>query len=99
MSTSPPVTSSLAGLLASRPESQWRRIIQSLSESEADTINWDWRGVWARPNQLAPGTFRAADTRSDWRYWMILSGRGFGKTRCGAELVREWSETKSRIAL
>lgn len=26
----------------------------------------------------------------DWRVWLILAGRGFGKTRTGAETVREW---------
>ena len=35
---------------------------------------------WARPNQLAPD--------GDWLTWVILAGRGFGKTRCGSEWVR-----------
>lgn len=35
---------------------------------------------WARPNQLAPG--------GQWMTWVILAGRGFGKTRCGSEWVR-----------
>lgn len=30
---------------------------------------------------------------------MILAGRGWGKTRTGAEAVREWSETNSHIGL
>ena len=30
---------------------------------------------------------------------MILAGRGWGKTRTGAEAVREWSETHSHIGL
>jgi phage terminase large subunit-like protein len=34
----------------------------------------------ARPNQLPPP--------GDWRVWLILAGRGFGKTRTGAEWVR-----------
>jgi predicted phage terminase large subunit-like protein len=34
---------------------------------------------WARPEQLAPP--------GDWRVWLILAGRGFGKTRAGAEWV------------
>ena len=28
----------------------------------------------------------------DWTYWMIKAGRGFGKTRCGAETVRLWKD-------
>ena len=38
-----------------------------------------WRS-WARdPQKPPPG---------DWRFWLILAGRGFGKTRAGAEWVR-----------
>lgn len=36
----------------------------------------------ARENQLLP--------EGDWRVWLILAGRGFGKTRTGAETVRSW---------
>ena len=35
---------------------------------------------WALPHQLPP--------ESDWRTWVILGGRGAGKTRAGAEWVR-----------
>ncbi|MEY4836533.1 MAG: hypothetical protein RLZZ475_392 [Pseudomonadota bacterium] len=38
---------------------------------------WDYQ---ARPEQLPPP--------GDWRIWMIMAGRGFGKTRAGAEWVR-----------
>jgi phage terminase large subunit-like protein len=47
-----------------------------------------WR-FWARPEQLAPGTAGAALQRSDWNFWMLLAGRGFGKTRAGAEFAIE----------
>ena len=39
-----------------------------------------WRR-WARPDQLAPA--------GDWVTWLILGGRGSGKTRAGAEWVRQ----------
>ena len=49
--------------------------------------------VWARADQLPP--------RGPWRTWLILAGRGWGKSRTGAEFVR--AEVKSgragRIAL
>lgn len=46
---------------------------------ERERYNW---AKHARPNQVTPpGT---------WRYWLILAGRGFGKTRTGAEQVRLW---------
>lgn len=56
------------------------------------TAKWNWRRV-ARPNQLAPS--------GDWLTWLVLAGRGFGKTRCGAEWVREEISAKraNRIAL
>lgn len=55
-------------------------------------LRWQWRGWWARPNQLAPD--------GDWATWLILAGRGFGKTRSGAEWVREmWKAGAKRIAL
>jgi phage terminase large subunit-like protein len=38
--------------------------------------SWRWT---ARPSQLAPA--------GDWGVWLILAGRGFGKTRAGAEWV------------
>jgi phage terminase large subunit-like protein len=37
---------------------------------------YDW-SFWARPDQLTPDGL--------WRIWLILAGRGWGKTRTGAE--------------
>lgn len=53
---------------------------------------YDWQ-FWARPEQLPPD--------GDWRVWVIQAGRGFGKTRTGAEWVRSLAEQgkASRIAL
>lgn len=57
-------------------------ILKGLTETQAEELLWDWR-AWARPAQLAPG--------GDWSTWVILAGRGFGKTRTGAETIREWA--------
>lgn len=64
----------------------------SLTDEEAEALLWDWR-VWARPNQIAPD--------GNWLTWLVLAGRGFGKTRCGAEFIREEVTAKraGRIAL
>jgi phage terminase large subunit-like protein len=43
-------------------------------------LNHRWE-TWARNNQLPPP--------GDWTTWLILAGRGFGKTRTGAEWVKE----------
>ena len=51
-----------------------------------------WQG-WARDAQLPPG--------EAWRTWLISAGRGFGKTRAGAEWVRDVARNdgNARIAL
>jgi len=46
-------------------------------------LRHDW-DVWARDEQLPP----AAPGATPWRVWLILGGRGAGKTRTGAEWVR-----------
>lgn len=40
---------------------------------------------------MIPGTKRATIQRQDWNFWCVDAGRGFGKTRVGAETVREWA--------
>ena len=55
-------------------------VFEQLSNEEQQQAMWDW-SIWARPKQLAPP--------GDWRVWLILAGRGFGKTRSGAEWIRQ----------
>lgn len=86
MTDSAQPTGSLLSLLAGCPRTEWEALIRSLPPSQAEELLHDWR-VWARPSQLAPGTPGAAITRSDWSFWLLLAGRGFGKTRAGAEFA------------
>ena len=81
-----------AGWLASLPEISRNKLVRSLTPDQAFSILHDWR-FWARPNQLPPA--------GEWRVWLLLAGRGFGKTRTGAELVRARAASGSarRIAL
>jgi predicted phage terminase large subunit-like protein len=53
---------------------------------------YDWDRL-ARPDQKIPS--------GDWRVWLVLAGRGFGKTRLGAESIRQWVQEGvcKRIAL
>lgn len=54
---------------------------------------YDWYGIYARrAQQIPPG---------DWQTWIVNAGRGFGKTRTGAEFVRHMVETGQwkRVAL
>lgn len=68
-----------AGWLASLPEKLRNELIASLSPAEARALLYEWQ-FWARPTQLPPP--------GSWRVWLLLAGRGFGKTRTGAELIR-----------
>ena len=73
---------SLALSLALLPESKRQKAIEELTDEEAVKLFYDWE-FWARPKQLAPDWL--------WHIWLVLSGRGYGKTRIGAELVNEWA--------
>ncbi|EJU11426.1 hypothetical protein LH128_18919 [Sphingomonas sp. LH128] len=66
--------------------------LDALEPEERREWNWHWR-LWARPEQLAP--------IGDWRTWLVMAGRGFGKTRCGAEWTAAIAEAEptARIAL
>jgi phage terminase large subunit-like protein len=66
--------------------------LRGLSDEERNELRHHWP-VWAREAQLPPA--------GDWRLWVILAGRGFGKTRAGAEWVRRIAERTpdARIAL
>lgn len=68
-----------AQLLASLPSAERAAHLASLSEQTKAELLHHWP-FWARPNQLAPS--------GEWLTWVILAGRGFGKTRCGSEWVR-----------
>lgn len=80
--------------LASLPASERQAFLQSLTEDEAAVLTYDWP-FWARPEQLAP------TEPGDWIIWAAIAGRGFGKTRLGAEWVRAEVQAgrASRIAL
>ncbi len=53
-------------------------------------IAFDW-SFWRRPDQAEP--------TEDWRCWLLLAGRGFGKTRTGAEWVRARAEADGRLRI
>lgn len=67
-------------------------MLASLSPKEAEAVYYDWQ-IWARPDQLTPP--------GDWRIWLILAGRGWGKTKTGAEDVKAYGlrYPRSRIGI
>lgn len=62
--------------LSDKEREEW---LAGLSDEAKANLKWHWP-LWARPNQLAP--------EGDWNTWLVLAGRGFGKTRMGSEWVR-----------
>jgi phage terminase large subunit-like protein len=74
---------SVAEKLARLPRDQRRAYVLSLPRDLALRALYSWRH-WARPKQLLP--------TAAFYVWLILAGRGFGKTRTGAEAVRGWVE-------
>lgn len=82
-------------LMRPPPRSSWRAWLRRLSENEpkeaasllleflkgrpAQALDYDWQ-INARLEQLPPAT--------QWFCWMIMAGRGFGKTRTGSEWVQ-----------
>lgn len=87
------VSASLRDSLLSSPPELVQRLLAETPDDELLPLLYDWRGLWARPKQLSPD--------GDWRTWLVLAGRGFGKTRLGVEWVRELAEAHPgwRIAL
>ena len=67
---------SLAEHVAALPQPERERILEGLSNDQAEALQWDW-SFWGRPKQVAPP--------GDWRTWIVLAGRGFGKTRTGSQ--------------
>jgi phage terminase large subunit-like protein len=70
-------------LLASLSESERAEVLKGLSGEQHRALHYDWKFI-ARPNQLLPP--------GDWQFWLLLAGRGFGKTKTGGETVREWAK-------
>jgi phage terminase large subunit-like protein len=87
----PPATDLIAYLKA-LPLDLRIKAVALLSPEERLILDREWP-EWAHAGQLPPG--------GDWRSWVIMAGRGFGKTRAGAEWVTSKIRKgrKLRIAL
>jgi len=73
-------------------EDERQKELARLAPHERAELRHHWT-LWARRDQLPPP--------GDWSAWLICAGRGFGKTRAGAEWVREIAkrDPRARIAL
>jgi phage terminase large subunit-like protein len=77
----------LRAKLLQLPDPERRAALAALRPETALALLHDWR-FRARDAQLAP--------EGPWRTWMVMAGRGFGKTRCGAEWILERVEAGAR---
>lgn len=68
--------------------------LHQLSLENLETLVHDWQ-IWARDDQLPPPY---KDQATPWYIWLLLGGRGAGKTRAGAEWVRAMALGKAPIA-
>jgi len=84
-------TSLAETLLKLEPDAR-REELKRMSQRQRRSLQRHWR-LWAHDGQVAPA--------SGWHTWLIMAGRGYGKTRAGAEWVREIAEADpaARIAL
>jgi len=82
----------MSALARAAPEDRVR-IIYSLTPIELLKLDACFE-AWAHESQLPPDG-------EGWRVWLMMAGRGFGKTRAGAEWVHALASGKSgkRIAL
>jgi phage terminase large subunit-like protein len=66
-------------LLASATLEQQTEFLNALSSHDLQALPWLFE-FWALKHQMAP--------EGNWRTWVVMGGRGAGKTRAGAEWVR-----------
>lgn len=80
------------GRLRQLPVEERADVLTKLPKGDQEYLLYHWP-CWARPEQLPPD--------GDWQTWLILAGRGWGKTRTAAEWIRSEVEcgNRSRIAL
>lgn len=76
------------------PPEEVEAILEELGPVGCEELLYSW-AFHARPDQLHP------DLDTDWDTWLILAGRGWGKTRTGSETIRAVVEGghAGRIAL
>jgi phage terminase large subunit-like protein len=68
----------------------WENFVSTIPPNDLAALTTDFKYT-ARPNQKVPP--------QDWLIWLLLGGRGCGKTRTGAEWISKQARKTGRIAL
>jgi phage terminase large subunit-like protein len=74
-----------------------RLALESLPEAARLVLAGDWPS-WAHQGQAPPDPSTGSG-QGDWRVWVMLAGRGFGKTRAGAEWVSAFARAHPEAAI
>ena len=80
----------MALLKGAKPDQQ-HRAMRGMSPGELLKFDADFE-TWAHKNQLPP-------PQEGWRVWLMLAGRGFGKTRAGAEWIHGLANGKPGVRM
>ena len=75
---------SVFSVLSTLPKPARDALLTAIEPRKLIRFAYDWM-IWARDDQLPPVSLPDGNP---WRSWLILGGRGSGKTRAGAEWVR-----------
>lgn len=76
--------------MASQPPQAREAFLNNLTNEQLEALKYDWL-FWARDKQQLPD--------AQFFIWLILAGRGFGKTRTGAETTRYWARDNAYVNL
>src|SRR5690348_15148372 len=85
---------STASLVSRLPPELRERFLNLLTPEQREALQYEW-SFWARPEQLPPTT-NPNHPAGRWRTWLVLPGRGWGKTLSGAQWVRGEIESGRR---
>lgn len=91
------MAASTASLIARLPPEQRLRFLQMMTPEQQEALRYCWE-FWARPEQLPPET-NPKHPSGHWRIWLLLPGRGFGKTLAGSQWVRSEIESGRRRSI
>ena len=78
-------------MLALLTETEQEKVYKGYDVEQMEALLYDWN-FWARPSQQTP--------EQDFFVWLILAGRGYGKTRVACEQLLKWKrEGYKRFAI
>src|SRR5258707_15897906 len=72
-------------------QEQIRKFVWKLTPQDALALD-AWFEIWAHKGQLAP-------IHEGWRVWLMMAGRGFGKTRAGAEWIHRLASGRGGLRI